>query len=203
MSYCSGTIDKQLAPSLTAASGSFLVAAAQKGGHLAYVELCRRHRDMMLRAVLRITRNMDDAEDVLQDSWMKAFIHLGTFDGRSAFSTWMTKIATNSAISMIRKRRSQREFSLDDSVDPDGPRLMELMELSHNPEEHCLETEKQRLLRQAIQHLPSELRTAIEIRQSQDGSINDIAIMAGISAPKMKLRLIRARHTLRKRLRRY
>src|SRR6202023_2314880 len=97
---------------------------------LGYAELCRRHREKVFRTVLRITRNMDDAEDVLQDSWMRAFTHLGSFDGRSAFSTWVTRIAINSALGMIRKSGRHKEVSLDDPSDPDRPRLEEMLELS-------------------------------------------------------------------------
>lgn len=191
----------QSASQLTSASESLLVATAKNGEHSAYAELCRRHRDRVFRTILRITRNMDDAEDILQDSWMRAFIHIGTFDGRSAFSTWMTRIAINSALSMLRKRRGKTELSLDDSVAPDGPRLSEMIERSHNPEERCLEAEAQRLVRQAIQCLPSNLREAIEIRQSRDGSVDEIAKMAGISGPALKSRLFLARRRLRKLLR--
>jgi RNA polymerase sigma factor (sigma-70 family) len=198
--------DNQSASQLTSASESLLVATAKNGEHSAYAELCHRHRDRVFRTILGITKNMDDAEDILQDSWMRAFLHIGTFDGRSAFSTWMTRIAINSAMSMLRKRRGKRELSLDESVTPDGPRFSEMIERemteqSHNPEERCIEAEMQRLLRQAIQRLPSNLREAIEIRQSRDGSVDEIALMAGISGPAMRSRLFLARRSLRKLLR--
>jgi RNA polymerase sigma factor (sigma-70 family) len=182
---------------LTIASDALLVLSAQSGEHLAYVELCRRHREMVFRTVLRITQNRDDAEDVLQDSWMRAFTHIGAFDGRSAFSTWVTRIAINSALTMIRRRRKQREFSLDDPIDPGNRRIAEMLEPSRNPEERYLETERLRLVRQAIKRLPSKLRTAIEIRQSHDGPMSELAMLAGVSVPTMKSRLVRARFRLR------
>jgi RNA polymerase sigma factor (sigma-70 family) len=182
---------------LTATSDTLLVASARNGEHLAYIELCRRNREIVLRTVVRITHNLDDAEDVLQDSWMRAFTHIRTFDGRSAFSSWVTRIAINSALTMIRKRRRQKEFSLDDPVDPNCRRLTEMLEPSRNPEERCLEAERIRLVRQAIERLPSKLRTAIEIRQSQDGPISKLAMLAGVSLPTMKSRLVRARLRLR------
>jgi RNA polymerase sigma-70 factor (ECF subfamily) len=187
----------QSASPLTATSDSLLVALARNGEHLAYIELCRRNREIVLRTVVRITHNLDDAEDVLQDSWMRAFTHIRTFDGRSAFSSWVTRIAINSALTMIRKRRRQKEFSLDDPVDPNCRRLTEMLEPSRNPEERCLEAERIRLVRQAIERLPSKLRTAIEIRQSQDGSVSELAMLAGVSLPTMKSRLVRARLRLR------
>lgn len=174
-----------------------LVALARNGEQLAYAELFRRHREKVLRIVLRITRNLDDAEDVLQDSWMRAFTHIGTFDGRAAFSTWVTRIAINSALTVIRKRGKQKEVSLDDPADPQRPELTEMLEISRDPEELCLEGERLRLVRQAIRRLPSKLRSAVEMRQSEDGPVSELAMLAGVSLPTMKSRLMRARLRLR------
>jgi RNA polymerase sigma factor (sigma-70 family) len=185
---------------MTITSDALLVTRVQNGDYLAYVELCRRHREMVFRTVLRITRNPDDAEDVLQDSWMRAFTHIGSFDQRSAFSTWVTRIAINSALTMMRRRRTRRELSLDDPVDPDNRRVIEMLEPSRNPEERCLETERLRLVRQAIKRLPSKLRAAIELRQSQDCSMRELAMLVGVSVPTMKSRLGRARLRLRESL---
>jgi RNA polymerase sigma-70 factor (ECF subfamily) len=182
---------------LTATSDAILITSARNGEQLAYFELCRRHREMVFLTVLRITRNMDDAEDVLQDSWMRAFTHLGTFDGRSAFSTWVTRIAINSALSMIRRSRKHNEVSLDDPVGSDKRRVMEMLEPSRNPEELYLETERLKLARQAIKGLSSKLRSAIEMRQSQDVPVSELAMLAGVSLPTMKSRLVRARLRLR------
>jgi len=202
MGYFSAVTDDASAPLRPTASEAQLVATAQHGEPAAYAELCRRHRVMVFRTVLKIIGNVDDAEDVLQDAWMRAFIHIRSFDGRASFSTWMTRIAINSALSVLRKRRKQREFSLDDSADPDNPRLMQLRELSSNPEERCIETERQRLVRQAIRRLPAKLRAAIEIRESQVGSMHELAMVAGVSVPTLKSRLVRARLRLREPLRR-
>jgi RNA polymerase sigma factor (sigma-70 family) len=131
---------------------------------------------------------------------MRAFTHLVTFDGRSAFSTWVTRIAINSALTMMRRRRTRRELSLDDPVDPDNRRVIEMLEPSRNPEERCLETERVRLIRQAIKRLPSKLRTTIELRQSQDCSVSELAMLVGVSVPTMKSRLVRARLRLRESL---
>jgi RNA polymerase sigma-70 factor, ECF subfamily len=197
MRYISAITDHPSASQLPTASDAQLVAMAQHGEPAAYAELCRRHRKMIFRTVLKIIGNVDDAEDVLQDAWMSAFIHIRSFDGKSAFSTWMTRIAINSALGMLRKRRRQKEFSLDSPVDSDSYPLMQIIELSSNPEQRCIETERQRLLRQAIRRLPSKLRAAIEIRGSQGGSINELAMVAGVSVPAMKSRLMRAMLRLR------
>src|ERR1700723_3278496 len=114
---------------LTATSDALLVTWAKHGERMAYVELFRRHRELVFRTALKITRNTDDAEDVLQDSWMRALAHIGSFDGRSAFSTWVTRIAINSALGMIRKSGRHKEVSLDDPADPHRPGLTEMLEL--------------------------------------------------------------------------
>ena len=202
MGYFSAIVDDASAPERAAANEAQLVATAQHGESAAYAELCRRHREKVFRTVLKITGNVDDAEDVLQDAWMRAFIYIRSFDGRSSFSTWLTRIAINSALSVLRKRRKRKEFSLDDAVDPDNPRVMQMRELSSNPEERCIETERQRLVRQAVRRLPSKLRAAIEIRESQDGSMQELAMVAGVSVPTMKSRLLRARLKLHEPLRR-
>jgi hypothetical protein len=80
-----------------------LVAAAKNGDQQAYAELCRRHSHRTLRTVLRITRNVADAEDTLQESLLKAYTHIGDFDGRSAFSSWLTRIAINNALMLLER----------------------------------------------------------------------------------------------------
>jgi RNA polymerase sigma factor (sigma-70 family) len=179
-----------------------LVEAAQNGSQMAYVELCRRHRSMVFRAVQKITNNREDAEDALQESWMKGFVHINSFGGRSAFSTWLTRIAINSALMTMRKRRRYAELSLDDPLGPDMPRQLELVEPSHNPEQQFIRDESQTAVRQAIKRLPPKLRKVVEIRQLHDGSVKDIASMAGISIAATKSRLLRARVVLHKPLKR-
>jgi len=197
MGYCTAITEDASASQRVTTSDSQLVAAAQRGEPAAYAELCWRHREMVFRTVLKIIGNVDDADDVLQDAWMSAFIHIGSFEGRSSFSTWMTRIAINCALSVLRERRKQKEVSLDDPVDSDAPRLMQIRELSSNPEECCIETERQRLVRQAIRRLPSKLRAAIESRESEGGSMHELAMVAGVSVSAMKSRLVRARLRLR------
>ena len=127
---------------------------------------------------------------------MRVFIHIRSFDGRSEFSTWLTRIAVNSALTMIRSRRNHREVSLDDSVDPDDCRAIEISEPSRSPEDVCIETERLRLVRQAIRRLPPKLRSAI-VHQSNGESVSEVAMLAGVSIPTMKSRLFRARLRLR------
>src|SRR5271154_5612913 len=165
---------------MTTISDEYLVVTAKNGGHWAYVELCERYRNLVFHIVHRITRNSHDTEDVVQDAWMKAFVHLGTFDGRSTFSTWLTRIAINSALMMLRKRRWHLEDSLDDHGDTELRSLLEIAEPSHNPEEYVICIERQ-----------------LQLRQAQEGPIKDIAATAGLSVAATKSRLTRARLKLR------
>src|ERR1700727_3235791 len=97
----------------------YLVAAAKDGDHQAYTELCRRHSKQILRTILRITRDVADAEDTLQETLLKAYVHIGRFEGRSAFSSWLTRIAINSALMLSRKKRSHYVCSLESSLNGD------------------------------------------------------------------------------------
>src|SRR5579864_447819 len=92
-----------------------LIAAAKNGHGAAFGVLCERHAEMILRVAFRITRNREDAEDAVQDSFMNAFVHLANFDERSRFATWLTRIAINSALGQLRKKRGIREISMDES----------------------------------------------------------------------------------------
>src|ERR1700735_5494476 len=114
----------------TAACDTYLVAAAKDGDHQAYAELCRRHSPQIFGTVLRLTRDVADAEDTLQEALLKAYIHIGGFEGRSAFSSWLTRIAINSALMLSRKKRSQPVDSFESDSDIDDFKLPEPMETS-------------------------------------------------------------------------
>src|ERR1700691_4823082 len=137
---------------------TFLVAAAKDGDHQAYAELCRRHSKQILRKILWITRDVADAEDTLQETLLKAYVHIGRFEGRSAFSSWLTRIAINSALMLSRKKRSHYVYSLEGGTDGDNFELPEPMETAHNPEEACILNALENECIRAIRHLPPALR---------------------------------------------
>ena len=179
---------------------TYLVAAAKDGDHQAYAELCRRHSKQILRTVLRITGNIADAEDTLQEALLKAYIHIGGFDGRSAFSSWLTRIAINSALMLLRKKRSQPVYSFESGPDEGDFKLPEPMETSHNPEESCLRNALENELVQAIRYLSPNLRVVMQIRYREDASMAQIAKMLGISESAVKSRLLRAKLQIRRHL---
>ena len=178
----------------------YLVAAAKDGDQQAYTELCRRHSQVIFQRVLRITGNTADAEDALQEALLKAYIHIGGFEGRSAFSSWLTRIAINSALMLLRKKRSQPVCSFESGPDADDFKLPEPMETSHNPEESCIQNALEDELTQAIRSLSPGLRVVIQIRHREEAPLAQIAKTLGISESAVKSRLLRARSQIRMRL---
>jgi RNA polymerase sigma-70 factor (ECF subfamily) len=118
-----------------ATAEALVIEAAKLGNHSAFEELWARHSNTAFRLVYRIIGNRDDAEDTLQDAWMKAFVHLKTFDGRSKFSTWLTRIAINSALMVLRRKRSHPETSMDWSGDGETWQQWEIPDNSLNIED--------------------------------------------------------------------
>jgi len=181
------------------ATDEVLVAAAKSGDHLAFVELWTRHSNSAFRMVYRITENQEDSEDVIQDAWIKAYVHLNTFDGRAKFSTWLTRIAINSALMVLRRKRARPETSME-ITDGDTWPYREIADQTKNVEELYARHERVEHLRRAICHLQPTLRDVVELRQSNDRSVKEIAELAGISVAATKSRLLRARKILRKAL---
>jgi RNA polymerase sigma factor (sigma-70 family) len=178
----------------------YLVAAAKDGDHQVYAELCRRYSKQILRTVLRITRDVADAEDTLREALLKAYIHIGGFEGRSAFSSWLTRIAINSALMLLRKKRSHPVCGFESGTEVDDFNLPEPVETSRSPEESCIQNALENKLAQAIRYLPPGLRVVMQIRYREDASVAEIARMLGISEPAVKSRLVSARLQIRKRL---
>jgi RNA polymerase sigma factor (sigma-70 family) len=176
-----------------------LVAAAKYGESVAFDVLCERLTPRILRSLLRITKNREDAEDALQDSLLSAFIHMREFDGRSAFSTWLTRIAINSALMILRKKRTSHEISMDSSVDSDTkPASWEMPDHAPNPERRYAQNERENILRGAIRTLRPAIRKVIELQQLQEHSMKETAAIIGISVPAAKARLFHAKVALRK-----
>jgi RNA polymerase sigma factor (sigma-70 family) len=184
----------------SATTDEVLVAAAKSGNHAAFAELWTRHTNTAFKIVYRIAGNRHDAEDSIQDAWIKAYMHLNTFDGRAKFSTWFTRIAINSALMILRKKRSHPETSMDWSVDGETWQQWEVADKRANIEEHYVREEAEKYLKRAIHRLRPALRSVMEIQQSHDGSVREIAGAAGISVAAVKSRLLRARTVLRRSL---
>jgi RNA polymerase sigma factor (sigma-70 family) len=179
------------------AKSELIVAAATREANRACAGLSARRQEFIRSTVFHITRNREDAEDAMQDAWMKAFIHRDTFEGRAAFATWFTRIAINCALMIIRKRRGRIELSLSDGPSDETSGSPPIVEPSLGPEEQCLRREEVEAVRQAMNRLPASLGAVIEFQYTHEMSIQEIAANMGISIPAAKSRLSRAKLRLR------
>ena len=170
-----------------------LVVAAQHGSREAFGELCQPRAKLILQKVQKITRNREDAEDALQDSFLMAFVHIKDFDGRSKFSTWLTRIAINSALMILRKRHHSTEFSLSDE---ESKGVWEVSDQLPNPEILYAQRERESILLAAIGNLRPRNRQVLE-RRLEDESLTETAQILDISAAAAKARLFHARAALR------
>lgn len=176
-----------------------LPASARRGQKSAFGELCEPHMKKILRAAYRITKNREDAEDARQDSFPRAFLHIKDFDGRSRFSTWLTRIAINSALIILRKKRSSRDIPNSHFLDIEAIESRPgVSPWASNPETQYLRRERQRALRRAVRALRPSLRVVVEIQQLQERSIDEAAKTMGITVGAAKARLFHARAALRK-----
>src|ERR1700723_3474032 len=136
-------------------SDEMLAARAKSGNVDAFVELSKRHASRVFQTAYRVTRNRQDAEDVLQEAFLNAFTHMKNFEGRSSFSTWLTRIAINSALMILRKKRNCSEISIDDNDGGVGNSVpWEPRSPLDDPEIHYVRGERHKLLRKAIHQLP-------------------------------------------------
>jgi RNA polymerase sigma factor (sigma-70 family) len=176
-----------------------LVKAAKCGQSVAFDVLCERLAPRIQRSLYRITKNREDAEDALQDSFLSAFVHIAEFDGRSTFSTWLTRIAINSALMILRKKRNSQEISLDGTTDSsENPVTWEMPDHAPNPEKRYAQRERENILRSAIGNLRPAIRKVIQLQQLQEHSMKETAAIIGISVPAAKARLFHAKVALRK-----
>jgi len=177
---------------------SRLVAKAKKGSDEAFGILCGPHAQRMLRTAHRITRTREDAEDAVQDALTAAFIHIKSFDGRSTFSTWLTRIVINSAL-MIRRKNGKRPRVSTDDVNTTGRERLsrQFPATSPDPEQSYMARERRVFLDRAIRALRPRVRAALEFNQLQENSLNDTARFLGISVAATKGRVFQARLALR------
>jgi RNA polymerase sigma-70 factor (ECF subfamily) len=174
-----------------------LVLAARSGCGMAFNELWDLYSRRVFKTILGITKNAQDAEDALQDSFLRAFLALENFEGRSSFYSWLTRIAINSALGILRKRRCRPEGSLDPSSGrEDGSERAEVRDWAPNPEQIYDQEEKRAKLMQAIHRLPKDLRVAVQTRVTEDCSVKELACRLNISEAAAKSRLYRARTML-------
>lgn len=182
---------------------SALVAAAKAGDISAFEALVSRYERKIFRLAQHITQNTEDAEDVSQEAFLKAYEHLGEFQGNSRFYTWLVRIAVNQALMKLRKRRT-KDVSLDEEIETEEnfmPRDVE--DWGPSPEERYSQAELAGILSQVIGELDPPFRTVFQLRDIDELSTEETADALGISIPAVKSRLLRARLKLRDKLNRY
>src|SRR5919197_2610392 len=181
-----------------------LVQAAKGGDVSAFEDLVRRYDRNVFRIAQHITQNREDAEDVVQDAFVKAYSNLKQFQGQSKFYTWLVRIAVNEALMKLRRRRPERMVSLDEDVKTEEDSVpREIADWSPNPEQLYKQAELKDILTRTIQGLPPGFRTVFVLRDVEGLSTEETAEALNLSVPAVKSRLLRARLQLRDRLSKY
>src|SRR5258707_9704398 len=187
---------------LAAQEDAALVARARTGDTCAFELLVQRHNGKIFALAQRITRNREDAEDVVQQSFQKAFIHLKKFQGESLFSTWLTRIAINEALMLLRRRRGTHEVPIEESSTKAESALpLDFLDSAPNPEDSCLDREQKQILSAALNKLRPGIRKAIELRELGELSTGETALVMGLSVAAVKGRVFHGRRKLRETLR--
>jgi RNA polymerase sigma-70 factor, ECF subfamily len=180
---------------------SVLVREAKAGDYSAFEELVNRYEKKIYRLGVNVTGNNEDAEDVLQETFLKAFEHLPDFREDSRFYTWIVRIAINEGLMKLRKRRTSKEVSMDEPLNEDGEIIpRDFADWKPNPEEVLERVELETLLRNAAQKLPASFRTVFFLRDVEGLSTEETADVLKLSVGAVKARLFRARLRLREEL---
>jgi RNA polymerase sigma-70 factor (ECF subfamily) len=178
-------------------SDGMLVSAAKRGNAQAVNQLVLRHQRRVFVVAQRITNNREDAEDVAQETFHKAFLHLDSFQEKSRFSTWLTRIAMNEGFMLLRRRRGVFEV-LPEGTDEGAESASEtFVDQRPNPEESCLRRERTQFLTEAINRLGPRVRTAILLRDIEERSVEETAQILGTTRSAVKARVFQGRRKLR------
>jgi RNA polymerase sigma-70 factor (ECF subfamily) len=180
-----------------------LVAGAKAGDASAFELLVERHEGRIFSLAQRMTRNREDAEDVMQQSFQKAFIHLKKFEGDSLFSTWLTRIAINEALMLLRRKRGTREVPIESKTGEETALPLDIPDAGPNPEDSCLQREQERILTAAVNELTPGMREAIELRELRELSTGEAAKVMGLSVGAVKARVFHGRRKLRQTMKHY
>ena len=196
----SATDPKSLTSTVVRDDEAQLVAAAKAGDVSAFEELVNRYERKIFRLGMNITQNREDAEDVMQDAFMKSYQHLDRFQGDSRFYTWLVRIAVNEALMKLRKRRPN-QVSLDEPLnETEDPIFREIEDWGPSPEQKFAQTELNEILTNVIGELDPIFRVVFTLRDVEGISTEETAQILGISVAAVKSRLLRARLKLRQKL---
>jgi len=183
---------------------STLVAQAREGDTRAFGELVRRYEGKIFRLAQHVTQNREDAEDVLQETFLKAYEHLDQFKGDSKFYTWIVRIAVNQALMKLRRRKTDKSVSLDETIDTGEDTITrEIAAWDEDPEQRFSREELGEILDTAVDSLEPPYRSVFVLRDIEELSTEETAEALNLSVPAVKSRLLRARLQLREKLTRY
>jgi RNA polymerase sigma factor (sigma-70 family) len=176
------------------------VSDAISGSSGAFGVLFERYEQRIFRIAYRVLRNREDAEDAVQEAFARAFVHLHKFQGRSRFSTWLTRIAINEALMLIRKRHPDHT-----SIERSGPveaenMVLEIEDSAATPEQHCGQQQVHAFLVEAIRSLKPILRSVVQLYEIGELSTNETGEILGLPTGTVKARVFRARSELRRKL---
>ena len=172
-------------------------SAVQSASHLATAELHAAYSRRLYKTILAITKNPEDAEDALQETFLRAYLGLHTFEGRSNVYSWLTRIAINSALMVLRRRRARPETLFDPQPNPQGETPgFEVKDSDPNPEQVYDLRERRVKVLSAIRNLDPRLRRPIQMQMTQGFSLKEIGQALHISEGAVKTRLHRARRSL-------
>jgi len=181
-----------------------LVERARGGDEAAFEQLIRQYDRQIFRIARHITQNKEDAEDIVQDTFLKAYQKLHQFQGNSKFYTWLVRIAVNESLMRLRKRRNSKTVSMDEDVQTEeGSVPRDFADWTPDPEQQYGQGELGEILRKTIAGLPPGFRSVFTLRDVENLSTEETAEALGLSVPAVKSRLLRARLQLRERLSKY
>ena len=191
------TMESARATNVGKESDEVLVSAAKGGDTQAFEELILRHEQKVLAVAQRITNHREDAQDVAQETFHKAFCHLNSFQEKARFSTWMTRIAMNEAFMLLRRRRGTREDLPESPDDGDEYFSEKFVDRRPTPEESCRLRERNEILSDAINRLGPKIRRAILLRDIEERSAEETARILGTTISAVKARVFQGRRKLR------
>ena len=192
------------APTNIVVDESVLVAQSREGDRQAFGELVRRYQGKIFRLAQHVTQNREDAEDVLQETFLKAYEHLDQFKGDSKFYTWIVRIAVNQSLMKLRRRKTDKSVSLDEQIDTGEDTVVrEIAAWDEDPEQRFSREELGGLLDSAVNSLEPIYRSVFVLRDIEELSTEETAEALELTVPAVKSRLLRARLQLREKLTRY
>jgi RNA polymerase sigma-70 factor (ECF subfamily) len=176
------------------------VARVRNGDSDAFEVLVTRHSRRVYRALLGILGSDEEARDAMQDTFVKAFQHLGEFQGRSKFSTWLVTIASNTGLQRLRDRKPMQSLDEDFSEADESFRPRQIRAWTEDPEQRYSRTETRALVEEGVMKLPAKYRVVLILRDIEQLSIEEAAAALGLGIPALKSRHLRGRLMLREAL---